>query len=327
MDDFPKPDSLARSIRVLAICVGLVAAGLLGLVAMYAFSLYKSRAYFRSATASSSSTRATQSAEPSGSDGKPFHTLSPEQKVKRASAILVTKHQKDGGHIKSIVSEILKRPDSGFHYSVGDEFGELARYGTGDMDYGDGDVVFMVDGSGEQESSTYRNGRISGLGDMPLEILRAVVRGEKGAVSQPGAPSARLDAPPAPPAPAGDHGPTIQLEQTTNGEGVTRTFSIPRNAALSIPEWFPEKGEPPLKMSQAMALATAAASAQSSSHAPFVVRSVRMQLVSCEDPVGNRWYYDFDCVPRQDGGLGMNQSVPVVVLMDGTVVNGVVTKR
>lgn len=327
MDDVPKSDSLARAVRVLAIGVGCLAAGILGMVAMYAFSLYKSRAYFRSATASSSSTRATQSAEPSAVDGRPFHTLSPEQKMKRASAILVTKHQKDGGHIKAIVSEILKRPDAGFSYSVGDEFGELSRYATGDADYGDGDVVFMVNGSGEQESSTYRNGRISGLGDMPLEVLRAIVRGDKAVASQLDAPSARLDAPVAPPASKGDQRPMIELEQTTNGEGVTRTFSISRSVAIGIPEWFPEKGEPPLAMPKAIEFATAAASAQSSTHAAFVVRSLRLQLVSCDEPAGNRWYYVFDCVPRQGGGLGMSQSVPVVVLMDGTVVNGVVSKR
>jgi hypothetical protein len=31
-----------------------------------------------------------------------------------------------------------------------------------------------------------------------------------------------------------------------------------------------------------------------------------------------------DCVPRQSGGLGMSQSIPVVVLMDGTVVTGTI---
>jgi hypothetical protein len=53
---------------------------------------------------------------------------------------------------------------------------------------------------------------------------------------------------------------------------------------------------------------------------------VRLQLVSCDEPVGNRWYYVLDCVPRRDGGLGMSESVPVVVLMDGTVVTGTIKR-
>ncbi len=124
----------------------------------------------------------------------------------------------------------------------------------------------------------------------------------------------------------GKQGSPIDLERTTNGEGVTRTFSIPRSAAFGIPEWFPEKGEPPLKMAAAIRLATAAASAQSPDHGGFVARSIRLQLVSCDEPVGNRWYYVLDCVPQQGSRLGMSQSVPVVVLMDGTVVNGTIQR-
>jgi hypothetical protein len=116
----------------------------------------------------------------------------------------------------------------------------------------------------------------------------------------------------------------IDLERSTNGEGVTRSFSIPKSAAVGIPEWFPEKGEPPLKMAKAIRLATDAANAESPEHATFVARSIRLGMVSCDEPVGNRWYYVLDCVPRQSGGLGMSQSIPVVVLMDGTVVTGTI---
>ena len=88
------------------------------------------------------------------------------------------------------MSEILKRPDAGLNYSVGDEFMDLSRYEGGDADYGDGDVVFFQDSATDmREPMTYRNGRITGLGDMPLDALRAIARGEHGVVPGPaGAP-------------------------------------------------------------------------------------------------------------------------------------------
>ena len=328
MDENPKVDSLAKAVRTLAIAVACLAVGVLALFALYAFTLYESRAFFRGATSSTSS-RTTHTASSPGvqANEKPFHALPPEEKIKRSAAILLTKHQKEGGRLKAVVSEILKRPAAGLSYSVGEELADLSRYEGGDADYGDGDVVFFGDATGDaRESMTYRNGRITALGDMPLDVLRAMVRGEKGAVSQLAVSSAPHDALVVPPPSSRQQGPLIDLERTTNGDGVTRSFSIPKSAALGIPEWFPEKGEPPLKMSKAIQLATDAAGAQSPEHAAFVARSIRLQLVSCDEPVGNRWYYVLDCVPRQTGGFGMSQSVPIVVLMDGTVVTGTIKR-
>ncbi len=326
MEEDPRMDSLAKAVRTLAIAVGLLAAGVLALVAFYAFTLYQSRAFFRGASAVSTTTSRTT--RPAGAPGLPadersFHSLPPDEKIRRSSAILLTKHERSGGRLKAVVSEILKRPDTGFGYSVGDEFGDLSREAEEGTDYGDGDVVFFV-GSGNdlRESMTYRRGRISGLGDMPLEFFRAAARGGKAAAS--GAPesSSGRGTAIAPPSSGGKPEDLIDLERTTNGAGVTRSFSIPKSAALGIPEWLPEKGEPPLKMATAIQLATDAASAESPEHADFVARSMRLQLVSCDEPIGNRWYYVLDCVPHRSGGLGMSESVPVVVLMDGTVVTG-----
>ena len=328
MDENPNADALGRAVRALAIAIWCLAIGVLGVFALYAFTLYKSRAFFRGASSVSATSRTTHAASSPGgqADERPFHSLPPEEKIRRSTAILLTKHEKDGGRLKAVVTEILKRPDAGLNYSVGDEFADLSRYVEGDADYGEGDVVFLSGSANEaRESMTYRRGRISALGDMPLDVLRAMIRGDKGAVAEPAVPSARREAPVTPPSLPGK-GPLIDLEQTTNGEGITRSFSIPKSAAFGIPEWFPEKGEPPLKMAKAIQIATEAASAASPEHMAFVARSIRLQLVSCEEPIGNRWYYVLDCVPRQNGGLGMSQSVPVVVLMDGTVVTGS-TKR
>ncbi len=323
MDESPRMDSLAKAVRTLATAVWCLAMGVLGVFALYAFTLYKSRAFVGGATSvSTTSSRTTHSAgaPAAQADEKPFHSLPLEEKISRSRAILVTKHEKEGDRLKAVVTEILKRPDAGFHYAVGDEFGDLSRPVEGDADYGEGDVVFFSGSANdERESMTYRRGRISALSDMSLDVLRAIVRGEKGAVAPSATPAVGRGAPAAP---ASGRESRIDLERTTNGEGITRSFAIQRSAALGIPEWFPEKGEPPLKMAKAIQLATHAASTGSPRHAEFVARAIRLQLVSCSEPVGNRWYYVLDCVPRLGGGLGMSESVPVVVLMDGTVVTG-----
>ena len=328
MDETPKVDPLAKAVRSLSVAVWILALSILGLFAFYAFMLFKSMAFSRGATSiSSTSSRTTHAAVAPGmpADGKSFNSLPVEEKIKRSSAILLTKHERNGGRLKAVVSEILKRPDAGLNYSVGDELGDLARDVEADTDYGDGDVVFLVGGAGDmRESMTYRRGRISGLGDMPLDVFRAIVRG--GAAPRPESPSAGQSGSASSGSSTGGSGPMIDLERTTNGEGVTRAFSISTTAALAIPQWFPEKGEPPLGMSKAIRIATDAAGAQSANRAEFVARSIRLQLVSCDEPVGNRWYYVLDCVPRQSGGLGMTASVPVVVLMDGTVVAGAIQR-
>jgi hypothetical protein len=323
MEEPLRTDSLAKAIRALAVTVGFLAAGVLALFALYAFWLFQSRTYFRGTSSISTSTSRTTRPAAAATAGAPadeksFHSLSVEEKIQHSSAILMTKHEKEGKRIKAVVSEILKRPDAGLNFTVGDELADVSTTAEEGTDYGDGDVVFLVGaGADMRESMTYRGGRISGLGEMPLDVFRALVRGGTTPVTAPssGAGSAATSSP------AGEV-PQISLERTTNGQGVTRSFSIPRSAALGIPEWFPEKGEPPLKMTKAIQLATDAASASSPDHATFVARAIRLQLVSCDEPIGNRWYYVLDCVPRQTGGLGMMESVPVVVLMDGTVVPG-----
>jgi len=317
MEEDPKVDSLARAIRALTAAVLCLAAVVLAVLAFYLISFYRSASFFRGARSASAG------ASEGHADAKLFHALPPEEKIKRSAAILLTTHQRDGRKLKAVVQEVLKKePNAELQYSVGDEFVELSRYGEDGATYGDGYVVFFADsGMGGHESYTYRNGRITGLGNMPLEMLRGIIQGDGAAPRLP-APSPPSAESAVTPATSGKREPFVDLEETTNGEGVTRVFSIPRSAAMRIPEWLPEEGEPPLSMSKAIRLATQAAQAQSSDQVSFVARAVRIQLASCDEPLGNRWYYVLDCVPREKGGLGMDRSFPVVVLMDGSVVTG-----
>jgi hypothetical protein len=297
---------------MLTLAVWSIGAILLALVGTYAYWFVKStRAFARSTSSSVSSTES----------GRDFDTLTPEEKIRRSSAILVTKHQKDGGRLKAIVAEILKQPpNEGLQYSVGDEFVSLSHYGD-ETTYGDGDVVFFSGSpSSMRESMTYRSDRISMFGDMPLQTLRDLVSGKSPAAARPVSPLPSTAPAAAPAIPESEH--PVTLEEATNSDGVTRVFEIRRAAVLKIPEWLPETSEPPLLLAEAIRLGAEAARAQSPDHSTFVARSVRLQLVGCCESFRNRWYYDMAFVPTTGGSVDMSHSVDVVILMDGTVVNG-----
>ena len=98
--------------------------------------------------------------------------------VTRATVILLTSYVDDGNRNKAVVAEILKQdPKVSLYYSVGDEYPMLSFEKKKDMSCGDGQVVFMV-GSPAMMASSYgfTNGRIGGLGDMPLTKLREMVK-------------------------------------------------------------------------------------------------------------------------------------------------------
>lgn len=332
MEENPKADALARAVRALSLGVGCLALVSLVQAGIYAYSVYRSALYFRGVPSSSTATKRggghLTGASEIQSDGPSFDRLTPEEQIKRATAILVTKHEVTNGKPKAVVVEILKQPpDGSLGYAVGDEVPLLSsRYGVDTATYGDGDVVFFAGSSNDmRESVSYRNGRIGGFGEMPLTTLRELVSGKPGRSAALPGPSSSSGAPSNAPAPSSQREDLV-LETSTNGEGVTREFTISRSAALHIPEWLPEKGEPPLAMSKAVRLAAAAVQTEGPEHSPHAVRSLRMGMVSCDEPVGNRWYYVLDCVPRQSGGLAMTRSVPVVVLMDGSVVLGKIRK-
>jgi hypothetical protein len=98
--------------------------------------------------------------------------------VARSSAILLTTYQDDGNRNKAVVAEILKQnPSVTLYYSVGDEYPTLSFEKQKDRSCGEGQVVFMVGSPASMASSfSFTNGRIGGLGDMPLTKLREMVK-------------------------------------------------------------------------------------------------------------------------------------------------------
>jgi hypothetical protein len=105
----------------------------------------------------------------------PFHELPVEQQIEVATVIALVRYEPAAdGKMRALISEILKKdPAVAFRYSVGDEYGELSYYPRPGTKYGDGGVVFFAGSPpAMRKSMSHSQGRIVGLGDMPLELLR-----------------------------------------------------------------------------------------------------------------------------------------------------------
>jgi hypothetical protein len=184
MDDDPKLDRLTKAIKTLTIAVWCLTALVLGQLAFYGWGFIRSMQWARQAiSTTSSSLRQTppgqpRTEEPDMTELNRFHELPPEDMVTHASVILLTTYQDDGNRNKAVIAEILKRdPEVTLYYSVGDEYPMLSFEKQKDVTCGDGQVVFMVGRRGFMGSSfSFTNGRISGLGDMPLTKLRELVK-------------------------------------------------------------------------------------------------------------------------------------------------------
>jgi len=103
-----------------------------------------------------------------------FYEWPLEKQVASASVIVLTRFEKDGPRIKSVISEILKlAPGTTFNYRVGDEYARGSRYVRENTSYGDGEIVFFTDSPATMRySSSYEAGRLLGLGDLPIDVLR-----------------------------------------------------------------------------------------------------------------------------------------------------------
>ena len=82
--------------------------------------------------------------------------LSFEDKVKKATVILLTENKREGGKIRAIIKEELKHaPNTTFHFAVGDEYGPLSigepRENT---HYGEGSLA-LLQGSPATNSESY----------------------------------------------------------------------------------------------------------------------------------------------------------------------------
>ncbi len=180
MDQSTAEASTARAIRRLTVAVWVLVSVLLVDAVISASSLLMPYFYVRQMSAALPS--APSRGEIAPVDPFPsFHELPPDKQIQEASVIALTTYKPDGARLKSIVSEILKQKSgTTFYYKVGDEYALGSRYVAEQRQYGDGEVIFFTGSPASMRfSASYANGRIGGMGDMPLQTLRDMIEMQK----------------------------------------------------------------------------------------------------------------------------------------------------
>ena len=112
-----------------------------------------------------------------------YHARPPEEKIRRATVILVTEIQREPGKHKEVIREIVKHaPNVRFYYKVGDEYEKISHAPAPDCTdcEGQGQVVFLISNPAQMASSySYRNDRIEGMGGLSLTELRQMAQQTK----------------------------------------------------------------------------------------------------------------------------------------------------
>ncbi len=126
----------------------------------------------------------------------------------------------------------------------------------------------------------------------------------------------------------------VTLYDLTRANGNRETYRITEQSASRVPDWFPEKDEkPPLSIPRAITLAKEWAKKQSKDSKPDI-QSIRIWRIKWPEMM-NKWFYIIDLSRyvqgRSTDGLPVvgttTDSISVVVLMDGSVVGPLITKR
>ena len=105
----------------------------------------------------------------------PFHELSIDDKIKASSVIALMRYDKTtDGKVKTIIKEFLKKDkDVTIYYEIGDEYKSPGYHPDSDKTYGDGVIAFFQGSPATMRfSTTYYGDRITGLSDLPIELLR-----------------------------------------------------------------------------------------------------------------------------------------------------------
>ncbi len=129
--------------------------------------------------------------------------------------------------------------------------------------------------------------------------------------------------------------PVITLHDMTWADGTRQTFSITEQSAAHVPEWSPEKDDkPPLSISRAITLAKDWARKQYPKENKPDIGTISMRRIKWPEMM-NRWFYVIEFSKYLQGyttdGVpvtGMTKDPTfIVVLMDGTIVRPVISKK
>ena len=91
------------------------------------------------------------------------------------------------------------------------------------------------------------------------------------------------------------------------------------------PKWSPGEGEPPLPISQVVAIATKWAKGKYTRYDSVKIRSIDLDERGCGSLKGH-WYYIVNFTPVIDGNAVFGSGNFAAVLMDGTVIGPQVVK-
>ncbi len=106
-----------------------------------------------------------------------------ETRIERATVIVLTRFEDAAdGRKKAVIAEVLKHtPGTRFQYAVGDEYPSASYYPKDDVIRGDGTVVFFEGTSADMRYSvSFQGERVSGLGDIPMTLLREKCKAPRG---------------------------------------------------------------------------------------------------------------------------------------------------
>ena len=112
---------------------------------------------------------------------------------------------------------------------------------------------------------------------------------------------------------------SITLSEYTQEDGTSLKSTIPLDTFLQTPEWN-GRGEPPLSLANAIAIATISAKERYPDYSGFELSMVNLSNYSTDDLQNKRWVYGCNFVAA--GTPNSNQPfelVEIFVLMDGTI--------
>jgi hypothetical protein len=171
-------DQSARAIRRLAVAVWILALVVMGNLVVSVFALL-SPAFLSKRIMDIIPQQFATIERETIEEFNSFHTLPVERQVEKSSVIVLAKWEKSGSMLKCIVSEVLKQvPNTKFYYKVGDEYRSGSQPVRDDnVDYGDGQIIFFTGSPASGRFSTaWKGDRLTGLGDMPINELREIIR-------------------------------------------------------------------------------------------------------------------------------------------------------
>lgn len=145
------------------------------IIALFGASALFSTGFVSHRSTSSASVTKTDQIDEDDEKRPQFYELPIEEQIEEASIIALARYEPaEDGRMKAVLKEVLKKKaGTTFHYEVGDEYSPSSYYPKSGTSYGDGIVIFFEGSPAMMRRAIgYTGDRITGLGDMPIELFR-----------------------------------------------------------------------------------------------------------------------------------------------------------